>query len=115
MSRIKNGTSANKHRKNLLSRTKGYTGGRKNKFRLAKEALLHADKYAYRDRRNRKRDFRSLWIARLNNAIEITTGLSYSKFMGDIKGKTELNRKVLSEMAIQDIEAFKDLAQQLLK
>ncbi|GAB4145108.1 MAG: 50S ribosomal protein L20 [Patescibacteria group bacterium] len=115
MSRVKKGLSAHKHHKYTLQRTKGYTGGRKSKFRLAKEALLHADSYAYRDRRNKKRDFRSLWIVRLNNSVQLAAGMSYSKFMGAIKGKTELNRKMLSEMAIADFDAFKDMVSQLVK
>jgi len=110
MSRVKKGLSAHKHRKYVLERTKGFIHGRSTKFRQAKEALLHADSYAYRDRRNRKRDFKALWIVRLNNAITLVNPeLSYSRFMNLIKGKTELNRKMLSELAIRDFDAFKAL------
>jgi large subunit ribosomal protein L20 len=116
MSRVKKGLAAHKHRKYLLDRTKGFTNGRSTKFRLAKEALLHADSYAYRDRRNRKRDFRSLWIVRLNNALRLVDSeLSYSRFIALIKGKTELNRKMLSELAIRDEAAFVELVNQLIK
>jgi large subunit ribosomal protein L20 len=116
MSRVKKGLSAHKHRKYVLDRTKGFIHGRSTKFRLAKEALLHADSYAYRDRRNRKRDFRGLWIVRINNALaSIDSNMSYSKFLGLIKGKTELNRKMLSEIAIRDNEAFVALVKELVK
>ena len=114
MSRVKKGLSAHKHRKYVLDRTKGFIHGRSTKFRQAKEALLHADSYAYRDRRNRKRDFKSLWIVRLNNAIALVNPeLSYSRFMNLIKGKTELNRKMLSELAIRDEVAFAALVKEL--
>ena len=114
MSRVKKGLSAHKHRKYVLDRTKGFIHGRSTKFRQAKEALLHADSYAYRDRRNRKRDFKSLWIVRLNNAITLVNpDLSYSRFMNLIKGKTELNRKMLSELAIRDDVAFAALVTEL--
>jgi large subunit ribosomal protein L20 len=116
MSRVKKGISAHKRRGYVLERTKGFIHGRSTKFRQAKEALLHADSYAYRDRRNRKREFRALWIVRLNNALRLVNpDLSYSKFINIIKDKTELNRKMLSELAIRDEAAFAALVTELTK
>ena len=109
MSRVKGGVPARKHRNYLLKRAKGYLNGAKNKFRLAKERLLKADSNAYKSRRLRKRDFRSLWITRINGALDsIDSQLNYSRFIHllTLKG-IELNRKSISEMAIRDIEAFK--------
>jgi large subunit ribosomal protein L20 len=94
MSRVKKGVAAHKHRKYLLDRAKGFINGANSKFRLAKERLLKAESNAYRSRKLRKRDFRSLWITSIH---KLNTS--------DIK----LNRKAVSEMAIKDIEAFKDL------
>ena len=111
MSRVKGALSARKHRNYLLKRAKGYLNGAKNKFRLAKERLLKADSNAYKSRRLRKREFRSLWIARINGALDqINSTYNYSRFMNALKVKNiDLNRKSLSEMAINNIEAFKDL------
>jgi large subunit ribosomal protein L20 len=115
MSRVKGALSARKHRNYLLKRAKGYLNGAKNKFRLAKERLLKADSNAYKSRRLRKREFRSLWIARINGALDqINSTYSYSRFMHALKVKEiELNRKSLSEMAINNIDAFKDLVNSL--
>jgi large subunit ribosomal protein L20 len=105
--RIKRGVASRKRRKRLLKQAKGYWGQRKNNIRRANETLIRALAFAYRDRRQRKRDFRRLWIARINAAVR-PYGLSYSKFMGSlIKAGVELDRKALSEMAIREPESFK--------
>ncbi|GJM16053.1 MAG: 50S ribosomal protein L20 [Thermodesulfobacteriota bacterium] len=105
--RVKRGVPSRKRRKRLLKQAKGYWGRRKNNIRRAKETLIRALAYSYRDRRQRKRDFRRLWIARINAAVR-PYGLSYSKFMGSLKkAGVELDRKALSEMAIREPESFK--------
>ncbi len=105
--RIKRGVPSRKRRKRLLKQAKGYWGRRKNNIRRAKETLIRALAFAYRDRRQRKRDFRRLWIARINAAVR-PYGLSYSQFMGSLKkAGVELDRKALSEMAIREPESFK--------
>lgn len=105
--RVKRGVPSRKRRKRLLKQAKGYWGRRKNNIRRAKETVIRALAYAYRDRRQRKRDFRRLWIARINAAVR-PYGLSYSKFMGSLKkAGVELDRKALSEMAIREPESFK--------
>ncbi len=117
MSRVKKGVSAKKHRKYLLERAKGYLNGASTKFRQAKERLRKAESNAYKSRRLRKRDFRSLWIVRINGALDqIGSELSYSKFINLLtKSGSELNRKSISEIAIKDIEAFKGLVEQVSK
>jgi large subunit ribosomal protein L20 len=117
MSRVKKGVAAHKHRKYLLKRAKGYLNGAGTKFRLAKERLLKAESNSYKSRRLRKRDFRSLWITRINGALDqINSDLSYSKFMALLKqNNIELNRKSLSEIAIRDIESFKKLVESVSK
>ncbi len=105
--RVKRGVASRKRRKRVLKLAKGYWGQRKNNFRRAKETILRALAYAYRDRRQRKRDFRRLWISRINAAVR-PYGLSYSRFMGELKkAGVELDRKTLSEMAIRDPQSFK--------
>ena len=106
MTRIKRGVAASKRRKNVLKRTKGFENRRGTNFIAAKEALLHADKYAYRDRRNKKRDFRALWLIRLNAALR-DNGTTYSKFAGTLKkvGIT-INRKMLAELSNVSPEIF---------
>lgn len=105
--RIKRSLASRKRRRKILKQTKGYWGRRKNNLRIAKETLLRALAYAYRDRKQRKRDFRSLWIVRINAAVR-PHGLSYSQFMGGLRNAgVELNRKVLSEMAIRNPDGFK--------
>ena len=105
--RIKRGVASRKRRKRMLKQAKGYWGRRKNNFRRAKETVIRALAFAYRDRRQRKRDFRRLWIARINAAVR-PYGLSYSRFMGYLKkAGVELDRKTLSEMAIREPESFK--------
>lgn len=107
MPRVKRGVAANKRRKNVLKLTKGFDWRRKTNFRAAKEAMLKAGKYAYRDRRAKKRSFRSLWIVRLGNALR-ENGLTYSRFIALEKEKgIELDRKVLSELAVQHPGVFK--------
>ncbi len=106
MTRIKRGVTANKRRKNLLKRTKGFMNRRSTNFRQAREALLHADTYSYRDRKNRKRDMRALWLVRLGAALR-DNGTTWSKFVPKLtKAGSALNRKTLSEMAIQFPEIF---------
>jgi large subunit ribosomal protein L20 len=104
--RTKNGWSSNRAKKKLFKRAKGYVGGRRKLLRTVKETLLRAGAFAYRDRRVKKREFRSLWIVRVNAAVR-ARGLRYSEFMGGLKkAGIELDRKALSEMAIHDAPAF---------
>ena len=107
MPRVKRGVTANKRRKNVLKMAEGFRWHRKTNYRTAKEAIMKAGKYAYRDRRAKKRSFRSLWIVRLNNALR-ENGLTYARFI-DIEKKNhiELDRKVLSELAVQHPDIFK--------
>ena len=105
--RVKKSVASRKRRKRILKQAKGYWGSRKNNLRKAKETLLRALAYAYRDRRQRKRDFRRLWIIRINAAVR-PLGFSYSKFIAALKkAEIELDRKSLSELAIRDPEGFK--------
>jgi large subunit ribosomal protein L20 len=107
MSRIKRGTTASKRRKKVLKQAKGFMWRRKSHYRAAKEALLKAGKYAYRDRRMKKRTFRSLWILRLNAGLR-ASGEKYSTFIKKLADKKiSLDRKVLSEMAANHPEQFK--------
>lgn len=106
MPRVKRGVIARRRHKKVLSLAKGYRGRRGNVYRIAKEAVMKAGQYAYRDRRQKKRQFRSLWIARINAGCR-ELGLSYSKFMnGLLKANVAVDRKVLSELAINNKEAF---------
>lgn len=116
MSRIKGGVAAKKRKKYLLERAKGYLNGGSKKFRLAKERLLKAESNAYIGRKLRKRDFRSLWITRINGALDsINSELNYSRFICLInKKEIKLNRKSISEMAIRDINEFKTLVDSLV-
>ena len=112
MPRVKRGVIANKRRKNLLKLTKGFDWRRKSNYRAAKEAVLKAGKYAHRDRRAKKRSFRSLWIVRLNAACR-NAGITYSRFVEGLKAANiELDRKVLSDIAIRDEAAFNALVKQ---
>jgi len=109
MVRVKRGKTARKRRRHLLKYTKGYRWGRKSKYRAAKEALLHAWSYAYRDRKRKKREFRRLWQVQLNAAAR-ELGLSYSKFISGLKkAKIELNRKILAQIAKEYPEIFKKI------
>lgn len=106
MPRVKRGTTARARHKKVLAAAKGFTQRRKNVFRVAKEAVMKAGQYAYRDRRTKKRVFRSLWIARINAAVR-EQGLTYSAFMSGMKrAAIELDRKVLADMAVLDKPAF---------
>jgi len=104
-----NGTIHKNRRKKILKRAKGFLGGRSRLYRTAKDAVMKSDLWAYRDRKQRKRQFRALWITRINAACR-QEGISYSKFMGGLKkANIELNRKSLSELAIQNPESFKKI------
>jgi|SRR4051794_20154253 large subunit ribosomal protein L20 len=109
MPRVKRGVTAHARHKKILALAKGFRGRRKNVFRIAKQAVMKAGQYAYRDRRTRKRVFRQLWIARINAASR-GQGLTYSKFMAGLKkANIEIDRKVLSDMAINDPAAFSSI------
>lgn len=106
MPRVKRGTMTHKRHKKILDRASGYWGGRSRLFKTANEAVMHSLQYAYRDRRVRKRDFRRLWIARINAAAR-ANGMPYSRFMeGLTKAGIEIDRKVLAEMAVHDEAGF---------
>ena len=109
--RIKRAVNAVKKRRKILKLAKGYFGGRSKRYRVAREAVMKAQMYAYIGRKAKKRDFRSLWIARINAAARIN-GLSYSKFMFGLKNAgINLNRKVLADIAVNDAQAFSALAE----
>ena len=111
MPRVKRAVSAHKKRRTVLNRAKGYYGAKSRSYRAAKEQVQHSLQYQYRDRRNKKREVRRLWITRINAAAHIN-GLSYSVFMNGLKkAGVELDRKVLSDMAINDPEAFASLVE----
>ena len=112
MPRVKRGVTARARHQKVLDQAKGFRGRRKNVFRVANEAVMKAGQYAYRDRRNRKRDFRALWIQRINAAAR-ECGLSYSAFMNGLKkASVELDRKVLADLAVFDKAAFEKIAMQ---
>lgn len=112
MPRVKRGKTAHKRRKRLLKQTKGFRWGRKAKYRLAKDALYHAWEYAYRDRKAKKREKRSLWQNQINAACR-KEGLSYSKFIAALKKKKiGLDRKVLAELARSNQDIFKKIAEE---
>jgi large subunit ribosomal protein L20 len=111
VSRVKRSVHARKKRRATLERAKGYRGQAHSSYKLAKEAVLKADSYAYRDRRNKKRDFRRLWITRINAAAR-KEGLSYSQLMHGLKlAGIELDRKVLADIAVRDPETFRRFAE----
>lgn len=113
MPRVKRGVTARARHKKVLAKAKGFRGRRKNVFRVAKQAVMKAGQYAYRDRRNRKRTFRALWIARINAAVR-ELGLTYSAFMAGLKrARIEIDRKVLADLAVQDKPAFARIAHQV--
>ena len=112
MPRVKRGVTAHARHKKVLDLAKGYRGRRKNVYRVAKEAVMKAGQHAYRDRRQKKRQFRALWIARINAAAR-ECGLSYSVFMNGLrKASIEVDRKVLADIAIFDKPAFGKLVEQ---
>ncbi|MCP4433676.1 MAG: 50S ribosomal protein L20 [Gammaproteobacteria bacterium] len=111
MPRVKRGVTAHARHKKVLDKAKGYRGARSRVLRVAKQAVTKAGQYAYRDRRQRKRQFRALWIARINAAAR-ENGLSYSVFMNGLKkAQIEIDRKVLSDIAIFDKPAFTALVE----
>ncbi|UDG83131.1 50S ribosomal protein L20 [Candidatus Vallotia lariciata] len=113
MPRVKRGVTARARHKKIINLAKGYRGRRNSVFRIAKQAVMRAGQYAYRDRRNRKRLFRRLWIARINAAVR-QHGITYSMFMSGLKKvSSELDRKVLADMAIFDKAAFSAIVSQV--
>jgi large subunit ribosomal protein L20 len=111
MSRVKRGVQARARHKKVLDKAKGYYGARRKVYRVAKQAVIKAGQYAYRDRRQRKRQFRALWIARIN-AEARENGLSYSRFINGLcKAEIEIDRKVLADLAVFDKAAFTALAE----
>lgn len=106
MARVKRGVVARRRHKKILKQAKGYYGARSRTFRVAKQAVIKAGQYAYRDRRQRKRQFRALWIARINAAARVH-GLSYSRFISGLKkAGIEIDRKILADLAVHEKEAF---------
>ena len=111
MPRVKRGVTARARHKKVLSQAKGYRGRRKNVYRIAKQAVMKAGQYAYRDRRQRKRQFRALWIARINAGARLN-GLSYSRFINGLKkANIEIDRRVLADIAMHDAAAFTALTE----
>ena len=112
MARVKRGVVARERHKKVLKKAKGYYGARRKVFRVAKQAVIKAGQYAYRDRRQRKRQFRALWIARINAAAR-ENGLSYSRLINGLKkAGIEIDRKVLADIAVHDKPAFAAIAEQ---
>ena len=113
MPRVKRGVTARARHKKVFKQTKGFRGRRKNVYRVAKQALMKAGQYAYRDRRQKKRQFRALWIARINAAAR-ELGMSYSTFMAGLKrANIDIDRKVLADIAVADKAAFAKIAGQV--
>lgn len=113
MPRVKRGVTAHARHKKILKLAKGYRGRRKNVYRIAKQAVMKAGQYAYRDRRTRKRVFRQLWIARINAASR-ELGVTYSRFMAGLrKADIALDRKVLADMAVNDPAAFGSIVEKV--
>ncbi|MFN7549894.1 MAG: 50S ribosomal protein L20 [Pseudomonadota bacterium] len=109
MPRVKRGVTAHARHKKVLALAKGFRGRRKNVFRIAKQAVMKAGQYAYRDRRTRKRVFRQLWIARINAASR-AAGLTYSRFMAGLtKAQIDIDRKVLADLAVHDPAGFESI------
>ena len=109
MPRVKRGVNARSRHKKIIAQAKGFRGRRKNVFRIAKQAVIKAGQYAYRDRRNKKRNFRSLWIVRINAAAR-QAGLSYSMLINGLKKSSiEIDRKVLADIAVFDKVSFAQL------
>ncbi|CAM4162343.1 50S ribosomal protein L20 [Lacicoccus alkaliphilus] len=110
MTRVKNGLTSRKRRKKVLKQAKGYVGSKSTLFRTAKQQVIKSGQYAYRDRKNKKREFRKLWITRINAAAR-QNDISYSRLMNGLKvAGIDVNRKMLSEIAISDEAAFAELA-----
>lgn len=111
MARVKRGVQARRRHKKILKLAKGYYGARSRVFRVAKQAVIKAGQYAYRDRKQRKRQFRALWIARINAAARLN-GLSYSKFINGLKkADVAVDRKILADLAVFEPKAFEALAE----
>src|SRR5262245_39418846 len=111
MARVKRSVHAKKKRREVLAAAKGYTGSRRIRYRIAKEQVRHSGMYAYRDRRDRKGQFRRLWIARINAAVR-PHGLSYSRFINGLKvAGVDVDRKVLADLAVRDPVAFAGLVE----
>ena len=111
MARVSRGVTAKAKHKKILKKAKGYYGRRKNVFRVAVQAVERSMQYAYRDRRNRKRDFRGLWIQRINAGVRMY-GITYSQFINGLKKATiQIDRKVLAELAVNQPETFKALVE----
>lgn len=111
MARVKRGVNAKKHHKAILERAKGYYGHRSRTYRAANEAVMHAGQYAFRDRRARKGDFRSLWIQRINAACR-QNDMSYSRFIAGLKAAgVEVDRKILADLAVTEPAAFTSLVE----
>ena len=112
MARVKRGVQAHARHKKVIRQAKGYSGRRKNVYPVAKQAVIKAGQYAYRDRRQRKRQFRALWIVRINAAAR-NCGLSYSRLInGLLRAGIEVDRKVLADLAVHDVASFNALAEQ---
>ena len=112
MARVKRGVMVRKRHNKLLKEAKGYRGSRSRRVKVARETVMKALSYAYRDRRNRKRDFRRLWITRINAAARLN-GMSYSKFMNGLKhANIDIDRKMLADIAVRDPQAFTNIAEQ---
>src|ERR671925_1630143 len=110
MARVKRGVTAGRRHKKVLGKAKGYYNARRKVYRAAKQAVIKAGQYAYRDRRQKKREFRALWITRINAAARLH-GLSYSKLINGLgKAKVEIDRKVLADLAVRDEAAFAKIA-----
>ena len=106
MARVKRGVQANRRHKKVLARAKGYYGARSRVYRVAVQAVMKAGQYAYRDRRNKKRTFRRLWIARINAGARLN-GLSYSRLINGLKkASVEIDRRILADIAMHDAAAF---------
>ena len=115
MAKIKHSVATRRRKKRVLKQAKGFWGDRSKQFQQARRALMHALVYAYRDRRNKKREFRSLWIVRINAACR-AQGITYSNFMQGLKkAKISLDRKILADLAVKDNQAFKKLIELIKK
>jgi len=113
MPRVKRGVTARARHKKVLKQAKGFRGRRKNVYRVAKQAVMKAGQYAYRDRRQKKRQFRALWIARINAAVR-ELGMTYSSFMAGLKrANIDIDRKLLADIAVADKAAFAKIAGQV--
>ena len=112
MARVKRGVVAGARHKKILKKAKGYYNARRKIYRVAKQAVIKAGQYAYRDRRAKKREFRALWIARINAAVR-EVGMTYSAFMNGLKkASIDIDRKVLADLAVHDKAAFTKIAEQ---